>query len=160
MFPTLTFALALLPFVTLAGSRVTQGQEDEADPMKFALDGMVELMEGGGAFDQNFYDELVACFNRFDPELKAAQDTEWSGMLWFAESGGIPGDQWLSCDQLDEFGIVRDRCITGSTIRSIGNFLGPFFRADGWRIVRMARGQLYGAGEGRNVHLPAVLLRL
>lgn len=37
--------------------------------MRRQLDGMQVLMEGSGSFDNDFYTELVGCFERFDPGL-------------------------------------------------------------------------------------------
>ncbi len=99
----LVFILAVAEGKSLMASRQAEGA------MKFALDGMVEFMEGGGSFDDDFYGELVECFDRFDPNLMEAQDTEWDGMLKFAETGGTKVDKWLNCTQLEQLGLVRDK---------------------------------------------------
>ena len=41
--------------------------------MKYVLDGMVELMEGGGSFDDDLYESFVQCFEQTDPQLMASQ---------------------------------------------------------------------------------------
>ncbi len=41
--------------------------------MKYVLDGMHEIMEGTGTFDEDLYDSLVQCFEQSDPELMASQ---------------------------------------------------------------------------------------
>ena len=88
--------------------------------MKYALDGMQEMMDPGASatFDEDFYSELVACFDKFDPELMLAQDTEWDGMMQFAASGGGRGDHWPSCETLDELGLVSILCGSSGTLRN------------------------------------------
>lgn len=78
--------------------------------MLFALDGMQELMEGGGTFDRDLYDSLVACFERQDPRLAEAQDLEWGAMIGYAASGGLPGDPWYPCEETEENGIEVRVC--------------------------------------------------
>ena len=92
--------------------------------MKYVLDGMVELMEGTGSFDDDLYESFVQCFEQTDPQLMASQvqnsftnqntakksvkqgfihqDAEWTGMIQWAASGGSEDDQWLRCDEADE----------------------------------------------------------
>ncbi len=70
--------------------------------MLYALDGMQELMTGEETFDRDLYDDIVSCFDQFDPGLMVAQDAEWAGIMEYAVAGGTEEDPWLSCD--DEVG--------------------------------------------------------
>ncbi len=70
--------------------------------MLYALDGMQELMTGEEIFDRDLYDDIVSCFDLFDPGLMAAQDAEWAGIMDYAATGGTADDPWLRCD--DEVG--------------------------------------------------------
>ncbi len=60
------------------------------------------MMEGQGTFNDETYDNMLACFDMFDPGLLIAQDSEWQGMMDYAASEGQPGDPWLRCEDLDE----------------------------------------------------------
>ena len=74
--------------------------------MRQVLDGMQEMMEGTGVFDGELFSDLVECFDKFDPQLMAAQDAEWAGMAQFAAMGGTEEDEWASCQVVDNDGLV------------------------------------------------------
>ena len=68
--------------------------------MKDMLDGMQELMTGERPyFDELWYDELVACFDQFDPLLMQSQDAQWEGFRTFAAAGGSEVDEWKQCGE-------------------------------------------------------------
>ncbi len=78
--------------------------------MKLVLDGMQQMMEGpdSGTFDEDFFADLTQCFGKFDPQLMEAQDKAWAGMMEYAASGGQPSDEWLSCQEIEDQGLVND----------------------------------------------------
>ncbi len=68
------------------------------------LDGMQQIMTGSGPyFDPDFYLELVACIDQFDPALMSAVDTQWAGFKEYAQTQGDEegGDPWPPCPQVE-----------------------------------------------------------
>ena len=52
------------------------------------------------SFDSRFYNELVSCIGKYDPELLDVVNAQWKGFKIYAETGGNPGvDDWIRCDQ-------------------------------------------------------------
>ena len=76
--------------------------------MKLVLDGMQQMMEGpySGTFDEDFFSDLVQCFDKFDPLLMEAQDKAYAGMMEYAAAGGQRFDEWVSCQEIDDQGLV------------------------------------------------------
>merc|ERR1711997_1316646 len=68
-----------------------------ADPLKDALDGVSVYMTGEPSFDQDFYDELVACMNVIDPRLVQSVGAQWDGMIEYSSPLGGPDDHWNQC---------------------------------------------------------------
>lgn len=60
------------------------------------------MMTGEPQFDETVYDELVSCFDKFDPLLLASQDAQWLGIMQYASTKGQPGDPWLPCDETSQ----------------------------------------------------------
>ena len=62
---------------------------------------MHKLMTGeDDSFDKSFYNELISCINKYDPELMDVINAQWKGFRTYAEDGGNPGvDDWQRCDQ-------------------------------------------------------------
>ncbi len=80
-----------------------------AGPMKLALDGMKQMMEGGEEpFDDDLYNGLVSCFHRFDPGLADAQDAAWDKVERYHQTTVVEGaeklEAWLTCQQIQEEG--------------------------------------------------------
>lgn len=81
--------------------------------MKYALDGMQELMEGQGDFDEDSYSSFVSCFDDLDPGMMAAQDSMWMGMMEYAGTNGGDDDRWRDCEyvsDLEEHEYVEWNC--------------------------------------------------
>ncbi len=76
--------------------------------MKLVLDGMQQMMEGpdSGTFDEDFFSDLVQCFDKFDPLLMEAQDKAYAGMMEYAAAGGQRFDEWVSCQEIQDQGLV------------------------------------------------------
>ncbi len=59
-------------------------------------------MTGWDTFnDQAFEGQLLMCMDDLNPELKAASDLSWYGMLMYYDSNGVPGDEWASCNSTE-----------------------------------------------------------
>ena len=53
---------------------------------------MHKLMTGeDDSFDKSFYNELVSCIKKYDPELMDVIDAQWKGFRTYAEKGEIQG---------------------------------------------------------------------
>ena len=63
------------------------------------FDAMAELMTGipGAVYDEAFVAKLNTCWNRLSPDMAAAQDGAWAGMVQYHDQDGVPGDEWGSC---------------------------------------------------------------
>ncbi len=77
--------------------------------MKLILDGMQQMMEGpySGTFDEDFFSDLVQCFDKFDPLLMEAQDKAYAGMMEYAAAGGQRFDEWVPCQEIEDQGLVN-----------------------------------------------------
>ena len=66
------------------------------------LNGMQQLMTGGGSFDPQLILTLFECFDQFDIDLRQVSDANWGGMKEYANSlGNLPQDPWLPCPSKD-----------------------------------------------------------
>ena len=67
--------------------------------LRDGLNGMEELMTGNPVFqDEDLIQGLLGCFQKFDPEIEAAQDAQWQGFLDYGVRGGNPPDDtWEPC---------------------------------------------------------------
>ena len=68
--------------------------EDETEKM---LDGMVQLLEGSGTYDEKVLQDLLECSNSLDPNLIPVTDLNWAGVKKYANTHGQPGDIWKTC---------------------------------------------------------------
>merc|ERR1712215_172152 len=61
------------------------------------VDAMVQLMEGEGEFDRSFLSKLSTCMDTISPDLWAASNGAWAGLVEYHDSDGMGNDTWGSC---------------------------------------------------------------
>lgn len=86
------------PDVSLPGEmqQINTGNvaEPEDTAMLQILDGMQQFMTGELEFDRDYYTQLRACMDAFDPLLTAAQDASWQGIINYWLMNGTGTDFW------------------------------------------------------------------
>lgn len=76
--------------------------------MREILDAMQVFMTGRNEpFDPEFYQKMVDCMDKFDFELRGAQNAEWAGFIEYSDMGGTEEDPWLECEGGESFAIHR-----------------------------------------------------
>merc|ERR1719228_2451020 len=89
-----------LPWGSLVGQNKPPSSnkevEVEGETVKM-VDAMVQMMEGEGEFDRTFLSKLSTCMDTISPDLWAASNGAWAGLVEYHDSGGVGNDTWGSC---------------------------------------------------------------
>lgn len=72
--------------------------KEDVTPMSLILDDLEQLMTGNPQYDRDYYNLIRSCMDGFDPNLTAAHDSAWQGIMDYWISNGTPTDAWGSRD--------------------------------------------------------------
>jgi len=71
--------------------------QDEAGETVAMLDGIMQIMEGGGQFDREYLAKLEGCMAQLDPDLWQVNEGAWIGLVQYHDENGTNSDTWGSC---------------------------------------------------------------